>query len=858
MRHRAVANVSGHASINLPILPFLAPRVFAPWPTLSRRAKRWQTETQRKRAGKDSTERVETKTALYSPINSPRNVRSQWERIANEDDAWSTRRFNDRTVLHDTRRVHYEGEGEPSHSPEKRHALKHWLSRNLEHRSVIRKGNAPTTEKVRVGSIKTQRTDAIRNDIRFGEHTPRWPEEANVTSTNSLVPSLLDMILQRPEEERSSYVSLAGSPECGLEEFSSTWTMGFALLNAAFDRLNPKHCRSATLVVHPRAEEVLQGGRDRSIQRWWNKLNPRFRRTIWPHVMLWLMYHSPDRALQALLATYTEPYPPPYAVMNVVDYIVSYQFGDIPKYEGTVPPEFLVALYTLLDLLGNKNIPMSQKSIYQLLVHCSPEQAITLYDTLAAKNIVINRDTLLHFAHYFGRRGDYDRALQYLHASVDAGADASSSRFKSACIEMLRESARQADGYHASSQIVSRLLQMGVELDTPLYNVLMLNAIEAGDLEVAIQIFDLIEQHQIRPNAFTYAILLKGCKSGFDSGFSEMVVESAAEMAKRTSNPYIATQVLHHVYLQHKRAMLSNESDGKRPDSQSIRTVLRTFSEFFDSKVLHKLRLLRKPVGRSKPPVISPPVPALNIVIAALLEAASHRALPPELDFDVNKAYSVFQSLVNKGDSSVVQLAESDHVYNAFLMAFGTRSETLSMCPVILKDMNEPLPPVVADTVNPLTNNLCKRVQPSTYTFNILLYSFLRHDQAAAAHKVLDLMQKRNIERDQVTWNTLISKCSYMQDVDHAVDAMRQMELRGIEMDRYTLESLSKIKDRDRLTNALKTIEDVQKRGKKSDKVDVLAPVAGQTRREEGRKQEPEENGEYFAVLPQDMYAMAG
>jgi len=729
------------------------------------------------------------------------------------------------------------------------------------------KGDIPTAaEKSGNEPVGTRGTDIFKDDTRSSEHISRSKE--GIPQHFWPIEPLVDMILERPGGGRPTFLSLVGSSEGQILGFSSVWTMGFALLNAAFDRRNPANLRSATLIYHRGTERwvqiLTQHGRDKSsIQQSWTKLDPTLRSRLWPHVMLWLMYHDPGCALQALLATCTEPYPPRYAMLNAIDYIVSYHLGSIEKYKGSVPTELLTTLYTLLDLLSGNTTYVPQKTIYELVVHCTPEQVMQLYDALTAKNVDIHWNTLLHFAYSFGRKGDYERALYFLYASVGAGANVNSERFLGTCIEMMRESAKQADGYHASSQMVSSLLQMGVRLTLPLYNVLMLNAVEAGDLQVALRIFDLFEQHNIEPDGFTYCILLKGCKDDVDPDLFNLIIKSAARVAKQTSDPWIATQILHCVYLQHKRT-----TQRRKLNIESLKRIVRTFSEFFDTEILVELQLLRGDLGRrskskrtpsvtSKSRRMLPSVPALSIVISALLEHHSHGSPMYELGFDIEAVYWKFHSLVEKGVVTTLQLVETDHIYNAFLKALGRRAETLGLCPVVLTHMAEDLPPVVRNTVSPFTKEFYKRAPPSVQTFSILLHSFLKHKQVAAAEKVLDLMKKRNLEPNNVTWGTLIYGYSRIQDVERAVDSMREMEFAGIAMDQYTLEALSNIKDREKLMDALKRTEP------KTDGVTELAEVEPpehktETNSWEGRRERKHEGDEEFSPLPSDLYVAAG
>lgn len=67
-------------------------------------------------------------------------------------------------------------------------------------------------------------------------------------------------------------------------------------------------------------------------------------------------------------------------------------------------------------------------------------------------------------------------------------------------------------------------------------------------------------------------------------------------------------------------------------------------------------------------------------------------------------------------------------------------------------------------------------------------------------------MRERGLKPDKVTWNTMISGYSGLQDVEAAVGAVKGMQAAGHEVNSYTLKGLGKLLNRSPLLDALKRV----------------------------------------------------
>ncbi|KAK5200521.1 hypothetical protein LTR16_005870, partial [Cryomyces antarcticus] len=443
--------------------------------------------------------------------------------------------------------------------------------------------------------------------------------------------------------------------------------------------------------------------------------------------------------------------------------------------------------------------PITQRTIYLLLLRCREEQAGLLHRTLVSNGVYLHWNTLLHFASSFAKTGYYDSALDVLNDAAlrayyneQGKVDVNSQAFLSVCATVLRRSAAEEGGYHSSSRIIATLMEMGVQLNVQLYSIVILNAVEAGDFNTAFRIFDLLKANKVEPNHFTYAILLKGWRDSRDPEALHVIIEDAKGTLGDRIDAVLATEILHCLYLHHK----------DHNPSSYFAILLQAYREFFDLRTLARLGIVSADYsatfsqpGRSKK---MEPLPAtLGIMLVSELQSPTGDR--EEKERELHRLYANFRQSVEQGYPAIGVLAETDHTYNAFLMAFGRHVRLLSHLPQIVRDMTLPLPPTARVRTHGKTTRPIQPCQPTVQTFSILMESFAYHDQVVAAEKVLELMQQRGVEPNQVTWNTLITGYARTQDIEGTVHAMKRMEMQKLDVDQWTLEGVGKIRDREAL-----------------------------------------------------------
>lgn len=163
--------------------------------------------------------------------------------------------------------------------------------------------------------------------------------------------------------------------------------------------------------------------------------------------------------------------------------------------------------------------------------------------------------------------------------------------------------------------------------------------------------------------------------------------------------------------------------------------------------------------------------------------------------------YFRYHALVSQNHPIIAPVAQTDHVANAFIMAFGLRAMTLPHCATVVKHM---LDDSSSKRLSVQPDERFPRAAPPTVrTWSVLANAYFRHGQNRAAEKVLELMRERGIQPDQVTWNTIINGYSSMQKVGKAVDAVRRMQAAGFKPDERTMRGLGRVYNRERLLGAI-------------------------------------------------------
>lgn len=533
----------------------------------------------------------------------------------------------------------------------------------------------------------------------------------------------------------------------------------------------------------------------KSITLAWTKIPQSDRESRWQEIMLWALQKSPERALKLLDASITAPSlrPSRHVVEDCINYLSAFYL------EKKNSPD-LLKIDTLLRIFCNfaeasvrrlgHALPFPQHALYLLLKNCDNRQTEFLFETFRQQNIVMHENTLLHFLERFLAMGKVSRSMEILRNLVTFGVDVASDRVQSACVKLLRFPFPLEDRYNTQSRILAEMLEIGIRPSIIMYNVILLNTIEAGDYQTTWNMYEIATANSLRPDVVTYSIMLKGAKQSLDSRIVNRIVRDVEEDGSLLRDQKLVRDLLD--------AVFALELSTKEPSV--FTALLRTYARYCDVRPLQELSMVSKDFGISpghQREVQLPSSRTLGLMILAYLKQHLHSSS----DF-LQHRYMRYRTLVQGRHPIIAPLAQTDHISNAFIIAFGRKPQSLEFCTVVIKHMLQP--PGVEHDAKPVQIAI-----PTVQTWSILIAAYFRHGQKLAAVKVLKMMEARGMQPNKVTWNTVISGYSQMQDVDNAVGAMQKMEATGFDIDARTLEGLGRVRDRNRVLEALKKATEI-------------------------------------------------
>lgn len=498
---------------------------------------------------------------------------------------------------------------------------------------------------------------------------------------------------------------------------------------------------------------------------------------VWMEVALWLLAHDPNSMPTFLLATHSESYQSHLHVQDSLSYLAMHWFRSTEADRVLQLQRLGDAFCVLADREYEAPLTFFNPFFRILMLHCSDEQIQKLYRTIKARNVSTHWFTYLHFTTYFARHNDFEQAYEALMDAKDAGADLDSWHFRSNCSTMLRKSSEQLDGLRVCLRLVSQLIDIGVKLNRPMCDIIMLNAVEAGDLKTAFSVYHSLVERGLQPTESTFAVLLKGCKMNIDDAetLNETIRNAIENVAVRKSE-LLATEILHCLALHHS----------KHNPTTAVHTLTEAYAQLFDLRTLQKLGLPIPKIPQQHDEYMPPTQHALNFMIGASIDHYLERAPYTQ---GILPLYERWRHEVEAGEPSLANLAASDYTANIFLQAFTLRPSGLIHATRVVRDMQRPLP----------TSAGVNQIPPTVQSWSIFLHGFTRHGKTQLAEQVLTYMRSKGVEPNHVTWNTLVTGYARTQDEEGTVDALRRAERAGHVWDRWTYGGLKSLRNQGRL-----------------------------------------------------------
>ncbi|KAK4951366.1 hypothetical protein LTR10_010339 [Elasticomyces elasticus] len=560
--------------------------------------------------------------------------------------------------------------------------------------------------------------------------------------------------------------------------FSSSWNIKYTGLARRYDRaLSEHYLEPPTAVALPidafeRIEEIMDYMKTmrhgsvfnlKALAQRYGKIE----REVWSETALWLICYDKIGLMDFLLATHTALYPP----INWVEDCLQVLARHFSISGETRSIRFSQLIQTFLILLD-------RETRERFVFHSS--FADEIWANIKLGKVKVHSNTILHFARYFVDNDQLERSLDALLEAHKAGAPTSSVAFRSACSTLLRRSSSHPGGFRLCLRLVEHLGNLGVLLDTRMYNIVLLNAVEAGDLETANSLYGTMLGQGLSPDKYTCAIRLKACKQDIDNAaLLRDVIQDAIQYGEVRTNEIVSSEVLHCLALHHV----------KHNPQTAFATLAAAYIQFFEPASLERLGL-RFPSQQQPADVgiqrMQPPKHAITYLLSVYLD---HNASSDEA-IDL---YARWRTLVEAGDPVLAGCATTPHLCNIFLQRFTRIKRTLLNAAQVVKDMQKPLPASAG----------IEQAQPTLHTWSIFMHGFAQRGETKLAQQVLGYMRSKGMEPDHVAWSTLINAYGTGQDGEGLLDVIRRAEASGDVWSEWSQKGVRRFEDKARLRQLL-------------------------------------------------------
>jgi pentatricopeptide repeat protein len=559
-------------------------------------------------------------------------------------------------------------------------------------------------------------------------------------------------------------------------EFDKRQTSGYDKVNSAMPLLDTRTAEWVDLIT-----QRMANNEDLDFHQI-AKGHKRGKSNVWTHVALWMLHYDKDCLVEFLLATSGSDFPG-LRVADCLQVLAAHyvRSGD----SETV--QYMAKLNRIFCALSEnptaKGMAFDGRFIRLVMPYSTTAQMIELHRAIKVGEFRVHANTLMHLTTYFAKHDHFHQALDILLDAHRGGASVHSFAFRSNCSTLLRKSMSLPGGLRVCLRIVDNLAKIGVRLNTRLCNIIILNAVEAGDVKTAHDVYHSLLENNIKPDKYTYALLLKACKLNIDDADAlNNTITSAIEGGTLSHSPAVAVEILHCLALHHTR------NSGEAAWS----TVCQAYAQIFKLEPLFRLGLPIPASTQSLPQsrqLKFVPVQAIGIMLRTYLkiihdgQGTAVRAQP---------IYQRYRELVDSRKEPFASSAMTTHCYNAFLGTFTKNKRTLINAAEVIKDMQS------ASAESPP-----KSVAPDVQSWSIFLEGFSTHGQLRLAEQVLTYMRGKGLEPNAVTWNTLLKGYAGEQDMEGLLDTVSRIDEHSHPWDEWTYGGLRRFRNSEQLRLAM-------------------------------------------------------
>lgn len=765
-----VPNASLIASADLPILPFLAPRVFAESPITRRsgpqngRGDAAQKEKKKTSGCLQGPKRIESADETRGIQQKPGRWQKEWNRpnLVNHlyADISTFARQHARSYATTT-----SGKRSAGASPSRRRvrpALTHRTASVLVRNAPLRAAN-----RNKVLNLERSRLSNYISRMPSGLSLDELMKGGRYRSLSRRVSNLLRWDSTRLDLNRAVH---------GPARKLRLNTAFAALDRALYDSLQ-KYTRKMVIRHHPQCVQLshklfplFTPVDTHELWTSWLELDVGTRKTYAHRLLIYLLDRKPGRAVRFIQVLSNDPLlrgQKKEAIADALGHLSKVHTkklygshkrwgGDPVRHRQSFVPAFVHIFEKALAGHGQRDV-CSQDLLYNLVELAETDDLKRLFDCLVKHRTHIGFDTMLHYASAFGEAGEVEYALECLHqlrkryTAVAWEAMLERERLRWTCAAILRKSMSTSHDFHQTPSVVAALVHLGIKMNILLYNIVMHNAMEAGDYSTAFQVYNALESNDLEPDKHTYSILLHGCTLQSNPAMFERFAQHCSEVAKEIKDPWLATDYLYYLYVRHRIDTEAEHSSVLLWDAYSKHFSLAPLKPFVASGMMNPS--YEHDENTLDSTLLPPPPVALYLMLQ--VEIRSALAMSNQRVFNL---YQRFKSVAAEGGGPAwTSLVHNPTIWNAFLLAFCGKQQFANASQLISDMTDGP-------------------VQPNIYTWNIFMQSFFKTGQVQAAERVFEIMRNRGTDPDQFTYGVLLRGYAKAQLMERIGEAMNLVE----------------------------------------------------------------------------------
>lgn len=449
--------------------------------------------------------------------------------------------------------------------------------------------------------------------------------------------------------------------------------------------------------------------------------------------------------------------------------------------------EFVPAfLHVFVKTLSGQPDFCSQDLLYNLVELAKIEDLKKVFDCLVEQKARVDYDTVLHYATAFGQAGEVQYALKCLdalksrHSAKAWESVVARQRLRWVCAVILRRSMTATKDFYHTPYIVAAFVNMGIQMDLLLYNVVIHNAMEAGDHATAFKVYNTFENNDLQPDKYTFGIMLHGCTMQDDPAFFQRFAQYCEEVAQDIQDSWLATEYLYYLYVRYR-------VDGSVEQTSAM--LWQSYARLFTTTPLQPFvgygtaslgnAVMSQDSSTPESVHLSPSHVALYIMLQTEIQSALAVS-----NMRVYNLYLKFKSVVQEGGHPAFNaMVRQPQIWNAFLYAF-CQKQQFANASQLIQDMTD------------------GPAKPNVYSWNIFMQAFFKTGQIQAAERIFEIMRDRGTDPAKYTWGVMVRGYANAQLVDQIDDILPHLDAED-ESDPDLLRYLAKVVDRRKLMTVL-------------------------------------------------------